>query len=443
MALGMKFTGLVSTTMMVGVLALLVSACPTAHGQFPDLIVQVGDTSAVSGAQNTVVSVFLSNYHDTVAGFNIWLQVDRPDILIFQTNLDSTIDTTRWLCLEYDTINTDSCIDSIHVTGDSIWWRCDVWTGEVCTDSTMVPEDSTHDWSHPAEWDWFNIDTNEVLIGSIDPVGTLVENWEWVDARSLSGYGTDLNIAGIADMPEPPTTPGIAPQAGGLLIKLVADVLNIPDTLVDREVNILIQSNFLARFNFSRPDGSSIGILQAEVPDTNYWFCEMWAGPTCLVWKRVSSPPADSMEIGLDTISYIDTANVWLYDGSLVIDPPPDGKCCWDDNPDDSLILCTENIQWACDTLPDSRWTQGADCSGPDPCPLGICGDVDNSGEWPPDISDLVFLVDYMFVGGPAPDPMWQADMADCNGEVDISDLVYMVDFMFLAGPEPCALCVK
>ena len=439
MALGMILSRHVSTTVMIGVLALLVLTCPSANGQLPDLIVQVGDTTAVSGAQNTVVSVYLSNYHDTVAGFNIWLQLDRPDIMIFQTNVDCTIDTTRWLCLEYDPIVTDSCVDSIHVTGDSIYWRCDVWNGSVCTDSTMVPEDSTHEWSHPAEWDWFNVDTNEVLIGSIDPVGTLVENWEWVDARSLSGYGTDLNIAGIANLPAPPTTPGIAPQQGGLLIKLLADVLNIPDTLVDRSVNILLQSNFLAHFNFSRPDGSSIGILQAEVPDTNYWLCDMWAGSTCLTWKRVSSPPADSMEIGLDTISYIDTDNVWLADGSLTIDPPPDGRCCFGDP---HPIACAHNIQWACDTLPNSRWTEALDCTVADPCPLGTCGDVDNSGG-SIDISDLVYLVDYMFIGGPPPDPMWPADMSDCGGEVDISDLVYLVDYMFLAGPAPCALCVK
>jgi len=435
MALGMKLFRLSAPTKLAGVLTLLLLTGPAAHGQLPDLIVQVGDTTAVSGAQNTVISVYLSNYHDTVAGFNIWLQLDRPDILIFQTNVDTAIDTTRWLCLEYDPVVTDSCVDSIHVTGDSIYWRCDVWQGQVCTDSTMVPADSTHDWAHWAEWDWFNIDTNEVLIGSIDAGGTLVQNWEWVDARSLSGYGTDLNIAGIADLPAPPATPGIPPQSGGLLIKLMADVLSIPDTLVERSVDIMIQSNLLSRFNFSRPDGTSIGILQEEVPDTNYWRCELWAGNTCLVWKRVSTPPYDSLEIGVDTISYIDTANVWLIDGALSIDPPPMGKCCFGDPefPD-----CQENIKWACDTLTDSRWTLAGDCDVPDPCPLGICGDIDASGVSLPDISDLVYLVDYMFVGGPAPDPLWVADL-QCDGALDISDLVYLVDYMFLGGPAPCS----
>ena len=59
------------------------------------------------------------------------------------------------------------------------------------------------------------------------------------------------------------------------------------------------------------------------------------------------------------------------------------------------------------------------------------------------DISDLVYLVDYMFVGGPEPDPLWVADIDDCMGAIDISDLVYLVDFMFLDGPAPCANCVK
>jgi len=431
----MKLPRLSASIALAGVLALLLLIAPSAHSQLPDLIVQVGDTTAVSGAQNTVISVYMDNYHDTVAGFNVWLQLDRPDILIFQTNVDTVIDTTRWLCLGYDTIVTDSCVDSIHVTGDSIAWRCDEYQGDICTDSTMVPIDSTHDWTHPAVWDWFNIDTNEVLIGSIDPSGTLVENWEWVDARSLSGYGTDLNIAGIADLPAAPTTPGIAPQSGGLLIKLMADVLDIPDTLSDRSVDIMIQSNFLPHFNFSRPDGTTIGILQAEVPDTNFWRCELWAGSTCLTWKRVSSPPYDSLQIGVDTISYIDTANVWLIDGALSIYPPPDGKCCFG-NTDDSILYCDTMIHWACDTMPNdySHWTEAGDCAVP--CEWGICGDVDNDGQ-PPNISDLIFLVDYMFLGGEQPNPLQVADL-QCSGDIDISDLIYLVDYMFQGGPAPC-----
>lgn len=64
-------------------------------------------------------------------------------------------------------------------------------------------------------------------------------------------------------------------------------------------------------------------------------------------------------------------------------------------------------------------------------------GDVDHSdGGTPIDIADLVYLVDYMFNGGPEPPCLQEADI-DAGGGVDISDLVYLVDFMFSGGPAP------
>ena len=57
------------------------------------------------------------------------------------------------------------------------------------------------------------------------------------------------------------------------------------------------------------------------------------------------------------------------------------------------------------------------------------------------DIADLVYLVDYMFTGGPPPPiSILSADL-DCNLGVDIADLVYLVDYMFTGGPEPCDHC--
>ncbi|MDH3889880.1 MAG: hypothetical protein OEV49_02250 [candidate division Zixibacteria bacterium] len=52
------------------------------------------------------------------------------------------------------------------------------------------------------------------------------------------------------------------------------------------------------------------------------------------------------------------------------------------------------------------------------------------------DISDLVYLVDYMFSGGPPPPCFEEGDM-NADGLIDISDLVYFVDFMFTGGPPP------
>lgn len=65
-----------------------------------------------------------------------------------------------------------------------------------------------------------------------------------------------------------------------------------------------------------------------------------------------------------------------------------------------------------------------------------ICGDADGGGTV--DISDVVFLVNFIFAGGPMPNPMEAGD-ADSNGGVDISDAVYLVAFIFSGGPAPCS----
>ncbi len=97
----------------------------------------------------------------------------------------------------------------------------------------------------------------------------------------------------------------------------------------------------------------------------------------------------------------------------------------------------------ALDNCPDSSNADQADLDGDgqgDVCDTLCCGtrgDVDHSGTGI-DISDLVYLVDYMFNSGPEPICSGEADI-DAAGGIDISDLVYLVDYMFNGGPEPPA----
>jgi len=72
----------------------------------------------------------------------------------------------------------------------------------------------------------------------------------------------------------------------------------------------------------------------------------------------------------------------------------------------------------------------GYDCQLP-----WICGDIDGSGAQP-DIADLVYMVDYMFVQGPEPPNMAATDVnGDGSAFPDIGDLVYLVSYMFESGP--------
>jgi hypothetical protein len=67
-----------------------------------------------------------------------------------------------------------------------------------------------------------------------------------------------------------------------------------------------------------------------------------------------------------------------------------------------------------------------------------FCGDADANGFV--NISDAVYLIAYIFSGGPAPNPLDAGD-ADCNGFVNISDAVYLINYIFASGPAPCAAC--
>ncbi len=70
--------------------------------------------------------------------------------------------------------------------------------------------------------------------------------------------------------------------------------------------------------------------------------------------------------------------------------------------------------------------------------PEGNCGDTD--GNDIVNISDAVFLINYVFGGGPAPNPHENGDV-DCNGIITISDAVFLISYVFGGGPVPCAAC--
>ena len=61
----------------------------------------------------------------------------------------------------------------------------------------------------------------------------------------------------------------------------------------------------------------------------------------------------------------------------------------------------------------------------------------DNNFSGGVDISDLTYMVDYLFVGGGAPLPIAEAGDLDCSLDVKISDLTSFVEYLFNGGPYP------
>jgi len=62
-------------------------------------------------------------------------------------------------------------------------------------------------------------------------------------------------------------------------------------------------------------------------------------------------------------------------------------------------------------------------------------GDANKDGSV--SVSDIVYLINYLFKGGPAPNPIIQVGDANCDGKVSVSDVVYLINYLFKGGPEP------
>jgi len=65
-----------------------------------------------------------------------------------------------------------------------------------------------------------------------------------------------------------------------------------------------------------------------------------------------------------------------------------------------------------------------------------ICGDANHDGMV--NVGDAVYVINYVFKGGPAPQPLEAGD-ANCDHAVNTGDAVYVINYVFKKnGPAPC-----
>jgi hypothetical protein len=63
-----------------------------------------------------------------------------------------------------------------------------------------------------------------------------------------------------------------------------------------------------------------------------------------------------------------------------------------------------------------------------------ICGDV--TGDGVIDAADVVYLINYLYIHGPALVPL-QAGDVNCDGTIDAADAVYLTNYLYIHGPPP------
>ena len=112
---------------------------------------------------------------------------------------------------------------------------------------------------------------------------------------------------------------------------------------------------------------------------------------------------------------------------------PPDCRI-----PPDILDSDNDGIPDPFDNCPSTYNPNQADSDGDGVGDVCDCGDA--NADAVVDISDVVYLIAYIFSGGLAPSPLLAGD-ANCDSAVDISDAVYLIAYIFSGGATPCSGC--
>ncbi len=114
-------------------------------------------------------------------------------------------------------------------------------------------------------------------------------------------------------------------------------------------------------------------------------------------------------------ISYLDVPSWCIVQNDSLIGQAPDSSCV------DSFRVMAEDEFAAVDTQMVSLYVY-------------ICGDANRDGEI--DVADVMYLINYLFIGGSPPQPMEAGD-CNCDEAVDVADVMYLINYLFIGGSPP------
>jgi hypothetical protein len=317
----------------------------TASAQSWDLVVTADSVIADPGEQCVSIPIYLENYADSIAGFELWLILDRSDIFEFQTYVETGAVTTYWAN-----------------------------AGPDQSEPVRVPELMAR--MNPESYDHFAVQTGEITKVKIDTTGTLISGWQIIETRSLGGLGYDAKITCLANgIPEPYNPSFGYPNYG-----------DMPYSQEDRTASIMISHDNFDNFGFSDPQGQLIGLKYDTLVDTTCYDCIAWDGDICLIWEPVSGTTGDSCVYDTSLVAVLDTTVVRINNGALTVARE---FICGDANDDVAVNLLDATF------LVNYLYRDGLP---PEPIEAG---DVDNSGGL--NLFDATYLIDYLYKEGPAP----------------------------------------
>ncbi len=221
-----------------------------------------------------------------------------------------------------------------------------------------------------------SVSAGGIYFAKIDTIGTRIKGWEFVQARILDDtIGAVLNVVGTADNGSLPAKPPVPPGSGIWFRTYLQTKGTLGDSLCDSAKVVLLINRSLTIF--SDPRANIIGYSCSTYQAMELSNCAEWVGQTCVNWFDTTFAPR--------TDCWFDTTKALYIDG---------------------------DVSFAC-------------CK---------CGDADGNGAF--SIADAVYLINYIFAGGAAPNPLCRGD-ADGNSAVSIADAVFLINYIFAGGPTP------
>ena len=254
------------------------------------------------------------------------------------------------------------------------------------------------------------------LINGVSVSGTFTQDpgdspidWSFVNVGT-GGGNTIVNPDGTYEIFTSSGVQDIFPYADGYLTNPQYINLNVTGTTTGQD--------FIINQAHSTVTGTLVNV---PLPlDASWYYINAYTG----------SSPDDGYYVYAQVDSITGTYTMDLCDGAWIIQPP----CCFPsfNQPDSVIVVIGEAPNDLTKTVDFTFTSTGSGCC------VGIIGNVNNDGGEIIDISDLVYLIDFIFTGGPAPVCLEEANLNnDAGGTIDISDLVYLIDFVFTGGPAP------
>gem|GEM_PF-1271502 len=333
--------------------------------------------------------------------------------------------------------------------GFDLWYYCSwanigMHAAENCTLKILLPEEMIFiqlqdENGMPISSYTVSVDTFQVSLGSVAPAG-------WGGSQMLIAYGR---------------LPETVPMGDTLVCKTWLSGSTAESDYSNNDViqKTDVRSSQDPNEKLASPGGAST--VYDIVPDQRLSYTIKFENQAEATADAVFVRVADTLSAALDwstlafgTMSHADKCNhsfdpytgviIWTCD-SIMLPPntnPPEGEGYFNFSisPRDELSNATEiaNSAWI-------RFDYNPWLCAPKDGPLVrtirllyVCGDA--NGDATVNISDAVYLIAYIFAGGPAPSPLLSGD-ASCDGTVNISDAVYLIAYIFAGGVPPCAEC--